>query len=196
MSNKELFKQTFSELHASEDKVTEVIKMKGNKKIKHFPAKKLIAVAACIGTVLAAGIVANAATDGAIIDNIIWFVNSNGEKTPLTTNTEYDENGNKITTATGDGFQIKKSENNGDAEYSVDIDESSSSSGSGFYITDNGDGIIVRKDTNDNSYEITDGIDLDKYTKDGIYTDKNEKGQDVKITVEDNGNNKTCEVIE
>ena len=87
MSNKELFKQTFSELHASEDKVMEAIKMKGKKNIKHFPAKKIIAIAACVGTILTTGVVANAATDGAIMDNIIWFVNSNGEKTQLNTTT-------------------------------------------------------------------------------------------------------------
>lgn len=194
MSNKELFKQTFSELHASEDKVMEAIKMKGKKNIKHFPAKKIIAIAACVGTILTTGVVANAATDGAIMDNIIWFVNSNGEKTQLNTSTEYSEKtGEKIITASGEDFQLKIGEK--DCEITVDGD--THSYGVGYEIDSDGDTAGEMTITQDpDNEEMLDGIDFDGYTTDGIYKAKNNKGQDVVITVEDNGKSVNCKIAE
>ena len=52
--------------------------MKNNKKIKHFTGKKLIAIAACVGTILAAGVVANAATNGAVIGSILKITDNLG----------------------------------------------------------------------------------------------------------------------
>ncbi|MCQ4021946.1 MULTISPECIES: hypothetical protein [unclassified Ruminococcus] len=98
MSNKELFRQTFSELHASEDKVMEVINMKCNRKTKHFHSKRLIAVAACVGTILIAGVVANAATDGAIVDSFITVITQNGEEKEIPAEVSYDNDGRKTQT--------------------------------------------------------------------------------------------------
>ena len=62
MNNKELYKSTFSQIHASNEKVTEVIKMSETKKKRKLVSKKLIAIAACVACVASAGIVANAET--------------------------------------------------------------------------------------------------------------------------------------
>ncbi len=70
MSNKDLFKSTFSHLKVNEDIITEVIEMKENKKIRKFPAKAILVTAACIITLLCSGIAVNAATDGAIVGGI------------------------------------------------------------------------------------------------------------------------------
>ncbi|MEE0858385.1 MAG: hypothetical protein U0M12_02825 [Acutalibacteraceae bacterium] len=70
MSNKDLFKSTFSHLKVNEDIITEVIEMKENKKIRKFPAKAILVTAACIITLLCSGIAVNAATDGAIVGDI------------------------------------------------------------------------------------------------------------------------------
>lgn len=75
MSDKDLYKKTFSKIKASENVITEVIKMKENKKIKHFPAKKIIAVAAAVCVLLSVSVIANAATDGAIADKFAQWTN-------------------------------------------------------------------------------------------------------------------------
>ncbi len=94
MNNKELFKSTFIKVRVDENKVKEIIKMKDTKKIKKSYAKKIIAIAACIGCALSAAMAVNAATDGEVTKEIIgWFVNADGEKTPLEVITFFDENG-------------------------------------------------------------------------------------------------------
>lgn len=111
-NNKKLFQETFSGLRASEDRVMEVVNMKGKSKIRKFPAKKIIAVAACVCSLAAVGVVANATTDGALTTTVIgWFTNTNGEKTAIEGEVSYDENGNKIVTAEGNGYSFTQKEN-------------------------------------------------------------------------------------
>lgn len=61
MTDKELYKKTFSKIHASELDVQEVIKMAKSSKInKRIISKKMFGIAACIGCLLSACLVANA----------------------------------------------------------------------------------------------------------------------------------------
>lgn len=100
MSNKDLYKRTFSQIHASEDTIMEVIKMKDTTKKRTKRYTKMLCVAACAACLLSAGVVANAATDGSISKSIVgWFVNSDGEKTAIEGEVTTDENGRKVTTA-------------------------------------------------------------------------------------------------
>lgn len=129
MNNKELYKSTFSQIHASNEKVTEVIKMSETKKKRKLVSKKLIAIAACVACVASAGIVANAATDGELGKTVMgWFINDNGKQTAIEGDVSYDENGNKTTTATlenGNKLTLKKDSETGDEyyEYSVSGEE-------------------------------------------------------------------------
>lgn len=179
MSNKELFKQTFSELHASEEKVMEVIEMKKGKKIRKFKAKKIIAVAACVGTVLTAGVVANAATDGALVEGFFTIIGVSGEETKIPAEVAYDKDGNKITTATYGNATIEKKEGADEDSLTISQEIEGNSSAS---ISVDGDGIIEIGEEADNA-NVFDGIDLDKYTEDGEYTAENSAGEEVKITV-------------
>lgn len=71
MDNKDLFKKTFSNLKVTDEVITEVIKMKDNKKVKKFPAKGILVAAACLTTILCTGVVANAATNGELVGSIL-----------------------------------------------------------------------------------------------------------------------------
>ncbi len=71
MNNKELFKAAFSEIHVSEEKITEVITMKNKNKIKHFYGKKLLILAASFVLLLSSIIVVNAVTGGEILKNML-----------------------------------------------------------------------------------------------------------------------------
>ncbi len=129
MSNKELYKTTFSQIHASNEKVTEVINMSKTKKSKKLVSKKIIAIAACVACVASAGIVANAATDGELGKTVIgWFINDDGKQTAIEGDISYDENGNKVAIVNieGNTYKINESEDleTGEetCEYSV-IDE-------------------------------------------------------------------------
>lgn len=145
MSNKKLYQETFSALHASEDKVMEVVNMKGTNKIRKFPAKKIIAVAACVGCLAATGVVVNASTDGALTKAVMgWFINADGETSVIEGDVSYDENGNKVATATlENGNQIKMTEDSetGDTvyEYSVTEEEAENKS---FMISLDGNGDV------------------------------------------------------
>lgn len=100
MNNHELYKKTFSQIHASPDKIAEVINMSETTKRRKILSKKLIAVAACAACVLSVGVVANAATDGELGKTVIgWFTNADGETSELMGEVSYDENGKKSTTA-------------------------------------------------------------------------------------------------
>lgn len=98
MSNKDLYKKTFSKLKASEDAVTEVIKMKNNKKIRRFPAKKLLILAACIGTVLSTAIIANAASDGAVAVTVKRYIENDVHYCFFEINEVKEENGEELYT--------------------------------------------------------------------------------------------------
>ncbi len=129
MNNKELYKNTFSQIHASNEKVTEVIKMSETKKKRKLVSKKLIAIAACVACVASAGIVANAATDGELGKTVMgWFISDDGKQTAIEGDVSYDENGNKTTTATlenGNKLTLKEDSETGDEyyEYSVGDEE-------------------------------------------------------------------------
>ncbi|MGN1457397.1 MAG: hypothetical protein ACI4XP_05515 [Acutalibacteraceae bacterium] len=112
MSNKELYKKTFSQIHASDDKVMEVIKMADTKKKRKFYSKKLIAAAICAAAIMSVGVVANAATDGEIGRTIISWFSADGTEQQLDADVSYDENGNKVTTfSTNDGADVTINEN-------------------------------------------------------------------------------------
>ena len=123
MSNKELYKNTFSQIHASQDRITEVIKMKDNTKKRKIYGKKLLVIAACAACLMSAGVVANAATDGELGRTVIgWFISSDGTQTAIEGNVSYDENGNKVTEAElEDGGSITIKENSNGSEMEVEV---------------------------------------------------------------------------
>lgn len=173
MSNKELFKKTFSELRASEDKVMEVIQMKNNKKIKHFPGKKLIVIAACIGTILTAGVVANAATNGAVIGSILQITDNLGITHVYTLESIDDESViYSYEDETGCGIiAIDDADNPSktDDEKVADAEE---------YLN-----------SDEHKQSLEDQKILDEYTKkgEGTYHVKNSKGEDLTIIVDKDG---------
>lgn len=108
MSNKELYKKTFSQIHASEDKIMEVIKMTDTKKRNNI--RKFIAIAVCAASIMSVGIVANAATDGEIGKSIISWFSADGTEQKVEGTVSYDENGKKITEYQKDGKNVKITE--------------------------------------------------------------------------------------
>lgn len=189
-NNRKLFQETFSELHASENRVMEVVNMKGTNKIRKFPAKKVIAVAACVCSLAAVGVVANAATDGALTKTIVgWFTNANGEKTAIEGEVSYDENGNKTVVAEGDGYSITQKENtDGTGSISIGVDGDALE---GSVELEDGT-VLDSKEFKNIEVADLDGIDMEKYfdkekgevcVEDGIYTEVNDNGDTVTITV-------------
>lgn len=166
MNNKELYKSTFSQIHASNEKVTEVIKMSETKKKRKLVSKKLIAIAACVACVASAGIVANAATDGELGKTVMgWFINDNGKQTAIEGDVSYDENGNKTTTATlenGNKLTLKEDSETGDEyyEYSVDDEEAKNKK------------FMISVDENNKATIEYD----DKYSEEAVFGDKNTTG--------------------
>lgn len=166
MNNKELYKNTFSQIHASNEKVTEVIKMSETKKKRKLVSKKLIAIAACVACVASAGIVANAATDGELGKTVMgWFINDNGKQTAIEGDVSYDENGNKTTTATldnGNKLTLKEDSETGDEyyEYSVSDEEA------------NNKKFMISVDENNKATIEYD----DKYSEEAVFGDKNTTG--------------------
>lgn len=146
MNNKELYKNTFSQIHASNEKVTEVIKMSETKKKRKLVSKKLIAIAACVACVASAGIVANAATDGELGKVFMgWFIGSDGKQTAIEGSVSYDENGNKMTTTTlenGNQLTMIEDSETGDKsfEYSVSDEEAKDKR---FWISEDSDSNAV-----------------------------------------------------
>lgn len=166
MNNKELYKNTFSQIHASNEKVTEVIKMSETKKKRKLVSKKLIAIAACVACVASAGIVANAATDGELGKTVMgWFISDDGKQTAIEGDVSYDENGNKTTTATldnGNKLTLKEDSETGDEyyEYSVDDEEAKNKK------------FMISVDENNKATIEYD----DKYSEEAVFGDKNTTG--------------------
>lgn len=161
MSNRELYKKTFSQLHASCGKVTEVIEMNETSKKRKLMSKRLVAVAACVACIASAGIVANAATGGELGSTIMGWLIVDGEKTAIEGEVSVDENGNKTTTATLDnGDKLTKTEDSETGlsfyEYSVNEDEAENKS---FMITEDKSGTIVEYDIDVPKEEIVDSED-------------------------------------
>lgn len=166
MSNKELYKNTFSKIHASNEKVTEVIKMSETKKRRKLVSKKLIAIAACVACVASAGIVANAATDGELGKTVIgWFISPDGKQTAIEGDVSYDENGNKTTTATlenGNNLTVKKDSQTGDEYYEYSVgDEESKNKKFMISVDDSGKATV--------EYD-------DKYSEEAVFGNKNTTG--------------------
>lgn len=70
MTDKELYKETFSKIHASELDIQEVIKMaKSSKVSKRIIGRKMFGIAACVGCLLSACLVANAAIGDSMATN-------------------------------------------------------------------------------------------------------------------------------
>lgn len=166
MSNKELYKNTFSQIHASDEKVTEVIKMSETKKRRKFVSKKIIAIAACVACVASAGIVANAATDGELGKAVMgWFISDNGKQTAIEGDVSYDENGDKTTTAileNGNKLTLKEDSETGDKcyEYSISDEEAKNKK---FMVSVDDDGKATVE------YD-------DKYSEEAIFGDKTTTG--------------------
>lgn len=166
MSNKEIYKNTFSQIHASNEKVMEVIKMSETKKTRKIVSKKLITIAACVACIASAGIVANAATDGELGKAFMgWFVGSDGTQTAIEGEVSYDKNGNKTTTTTlenGNQLTMKEDSETGDKlfEYSVSDEEAKDKS---FWISEDNNGNAVIE------YN-------DKYSEEAIFGDKTTTG--------------------
>lgn len=125
MSNKELYKRTFSQIHASEDKVKEIIQMKDTKKHRRIIGKRILIIAACVGCALSAMMVVNASTDGAISKAAqSIFITVDGEKKELDANVYYDKDGNKVTEAELDEskIQIKEKKDNKYVDFSFEVE--------------------------------------------------------------------------
>lgn len=123
MSNKELYKRTFSQIHASEDKVKEIIQMKDTKKHRRIIGKRILIIAACVGCALSAMMVVNASTDGAISKAVqSIFITVDGEKKEVDAIVYYDEEGNKVTEGEFDEnkIQIKQGKDDKSVEFSIE----------------------------------------------------------------------------
>ncbi len=123
MSNKELYKRTFSQIHASEDKVKEIIQMKDTKKHRRIIGKRIFIIAACVGCALSAMMVVNASTDGAISKAVqSIFITVDGQEKEVDAVVYYDKDGNKITEGEFDEnkIQIKQRKDDKSIEFSIE----------------------------------------------------------------------------
>lgn len=166
MSNKEIYKNTFSQIHASNEKVMEVIKMSETKKRRKIASKKIIAIAACVACVASAGVVANAATDGELGKAFMgWFIGSDGTQTAIEGEVSYDKNGDKTTTATlenGNQLTMKEDSETGDKQYEYIVSDEEAKNKS-FMISETEDGTATIE------YN-------DKYSEEAIFGDKTTTG--------------------
>ena len=128
--NKKQYTDTFSNIHPSDETIERIMTMTNKKNFTGF-RKTLIALVAVISILCSIGLVANAATDGAVAETVSEVFETVSDKITILINgkeTEADINISQATNADGEKYydaeiKVNIPESDAEVKYELQLDE-------------------------------------------------------------------------